>query len=145
MTTSTEHVAWKSNRSKPERYSNNCGGDNQVSDIWFIRLHNQENYSTVDVNVYVVGYPDPSEDGTFEEYGIEACFEWSEWEDAEREVEGYQDVTYEHPDALAYTIDDYWHPSVNQIFETVALGWVKNYLHNAERDIWWDGHSTVNT
>lgn len=139
MTTSTDHLIWHSAKAEPNRYSNDVGGDNQLSDVWFVRLFNLDNYSTVDISVYVAGFPGDGT-GEFEQAGIEVCLEWSEWLDADHESEGYADISYEPGNALAYPADD---ESIHDLFERECKNIAMGYIRNAERDIWWDGHSAI--
>ena len=131
---------WRADRTEPERESGQVGGDNQVSDAWFVRLVNDTNHSLVDVYVYVVGYPDFPEDGVFEETGVEVFLAWSEFYDAEHEHESFADISYEAGNALAYPTDD---ESVTDLFEHECKRIAKSYIRDAARDIWWDGHSAI--
>jgi hypothetical protein len=131
---------WRADRTEPERESGQVGGDNQVSDAWMVRLSNDKNHSLVDVYVYVVGYPDFPEDGVFDETGIEVFIAWSEFFDAEHEHEGFADITYEPGSALAYPTDD---ESVIDLFEHECKRIANDYIKNAGRDIWWDGHHAI--
>lgn len=142
MSTTETHLLWQADKPEPERYSSDVGGDNQVSDVWFVRLVNSVNRSTVSINVYVAGFPDQGNDGKFDETGIEICIEWDEWLDFERTKEGYQELTFEPGSALSYPADD---ESVRDLFEHSCKRIAREYIRNAKRDIWWDGRSQVNT
>lgn len=131
---------WRSDRDKPEQYSSSVGGDNQLSDVWFVRLVNDQNHSTVDVNVYMAGFPDSSVTGDgFEESGIEIAIEWQEWEDPDHLNEGtFADISYESGSPYAY------HPTEwEDTFNTEAKRVAQTYIDNAARDIWWDGQSPI--
>lgn len=130
---------WKADRPEPERETGQIGGDNQVSDAWFVRLVNDTNHSLVDVYVYVVGYPDNG-DGEYEETGIEVFIAWSEFWDANHSNEGFADISYESGSALAYPTDN---ESITDLFEHSCKRVAKEYIRDAGRDIWWDGHSAI--
>jgi hypothetical protein len=131
---------WHADRDEPEHDGGQVGGDNQVSESWFVRLVNDKNHSTVDIYVYVVGYPDFPDDGVFEETGIELSIAWTEWSDAEHTSEGYADISYESGCALAYPTDD---ESVLDLFQHECKRIAQSYIRDAARDIWWDGHSPI--
>lgn len=120
---------WRADMPEPERYNIDVGGDIQASDVWYVRLVNDQNGSTVSVNVYATVTEVHGEGSGEFEYGVDALLEWDD------PAEGYEDIEYDTSHPLAYDTSE-------EAFEAArheAIRWIRM----ADEFIQWDGHQRI--